>query len=546
MDNLIHYLLRRFEDLKGQRITFESSWDDICRLIQLSNTTIYDENPKGDNKNASVSFDSTASYAAQRLAAVINSVMTNQASEWFVLETDNDQLNDVKEIKQWLEEATATVRKELENSNFYTELLPLYYDLATIGTGVMYIEEDDSMDNQIRFNTRHIKECYADENKYGEIDTIFRKTKMTARQMVQRWEDDVCEVVKGVMADKPDTEYEVLHCVFPREERDTTKKDKANKRYASVWIDMSNTHLMADNGYDEFPYVMPRWDKLPNEIYGRSPSYIALPDVKTLNAMQETLIKIGQKTAEPPMFVSGDLEADLDMRPAAVNYADSSETQVTPLSLGDNPAIAVDLIQIKIDRILEIYYNNQLQVIQDKKMTAAEVQARTDENWRILGSVFGRLQSELLEKLMNRVFQIVSKSTRMDGSPILPPAPEQLSGATLRLKYVSQLAKAQKQADIMGIINTVGYAAETAQINPNILDNIDFDTAIRELGDLYGAPSTIFMDRQQMQAMRQQRAQQQAQMQQAQQDQAQLQNVKTEAEAADKMVSAKTKLDEAA
>ena len=234
------------------------------------------------------------------------------------------------------------------------------------------------------------------------------------------------------------------------------------------------------------------------------------------------------------------------MRPAAVNYADSNETQVVPLNLGENPNIAIQLIQIKIDRILEIYYNNQLQVIQDKNMTAAEVQARTDENWRILGSVFGRLQSELLEKLMNRVFQIVSKSTRMDGSPILPQAPEELSGATLRLKYVSQLAKAQKQADIMGIINTVSYAGEAAQLNPAILDNIDFDTAIRELGDLYGAPSAIFMDKQQMMAMRQARAQQQAQMMQAQQDNAQLQNVKTEAEAAEKIVSAKSKLEEAA
>lgn len=541
MEDTIHFLLKRFEDLKGQRTSFENTWDSICRLIQLSNTTIYSDNPKGDNTNANVSFDSTASYAAQRLAAVINSVMTNQASEWFVLETDNEELNDVREAKAWLEKATNTVRKELENSNFYTELLPLYYDLATIGTAVMYIEEDTSADRELRFNTRHIREVFIDEDKYGQVDTIFRATKMTARQMYQRWDDDVCEVVKGILETKPDTEYEVLHCVFPREERDTLQKNSKNKRFASIWIDVSNTHLLAEGGYDNFPYVVPRWDKLPNEVYGRSPSYIALPDVKTLNAVQETLIKISQKTAEPPMFVSGDLEDTLDMRPGAVNYADSTETQVTPLNLGQNPNAATQLIQIKIDRILEIYYNNQLQVIQDKNMTAAEVQARTDENWRILGSVFGRLQSELLERLMNRVFSIVSKSTRMDGSSILPAVPEVLNGAVLRLKYLSQLAKAQKNSDVQGIISTISYASQLAQIKPEILDNIDFDSALRELSDLYGAPSVILTDKNMMNQMRQMRAQQQQMMAQQQMDAQQLANVKTEAEAGKTIVEAQQK-----
>jgi len=544
MSDLIQYLLGRLEDLKTHRMTFEPTWDDICRYVQLSNTTIYDDNPKGDNKNADVAFDSTASYAAQRLAAVINSVMTNQASEWFALETDNPVLNDEKEIKMWLEEATDTVRKELENSNFYTELLPLYYDLATIGTACMYIEEDTSADRELRFSTRHIKECYADEDKYGQIDTVFRTCKMTARQMIQRWEDDVADVVKKVVIDKPETEYDILHCCYPREERDVTKKTPVNLKYASVWLDVSNTHVLSEGGYEEFPYVMPRWDKLPGETYGRSPSYIALPDVKTLNQMSRTLIDIGNKAAQPPMFVSGDMDDKLDMTPNAVNYADSNETQVVALNKGENVPITVDLIQIKVDRVLEIYYNNQLQVVSRKDMTAAEVQARTDENWRILGSVFGRLQSELLEKLMARIFSIVNKSTRMDGSPILPAIPEMMANATLRLKYVSQLARAQKQSDIMSVKMTIQDVMEMAQLNPNVLDNIDFDAAIRALADLNGAPSVMLMDKQQMAAMRQQRAQQQQAMMEAERDKAQLENVKTESEAASNIVDAQKKQEE--
>ena len=49
MSDLINYLIGRFEDLQTHRMTFEPTWDDICRYVQLSNTTIYDENPPGDN-----------------------------------------------------------------------------------------------------------------------------------------------------------------------------------------------------------------------------------------------------------------------------------------------------------------------------------------------------------------------------------------------------------------------------------------------------------------------------------------------------------------
>jgi len=529
MSEITGRILRRLTDLEAQRTTYEPTWDDICRYIQLSNKTIYDENPKGDNKNADVAFDSTASYAAQRLGAVINSVMTNQASEWFMLETDNEELNDVKEVKEWLEDTTKTIRKELENSNFYTELLPLYYDLATIGTACMYIEGDASADRELRFSTRHIKEVYIDEDLYGQVDTVYRKTKMTARQMVQRWDEDVCERVKAVVTDKPDTEFEVVHACFPRAERDVTKKIPTEMKYASIWIDKDNKHLLSEGGYEEFPYVVPRWDKLSGETYGRSPSYIALPDVKTLNAMMATLLKISQKAADPAMFQSGDLEGTLDMSPGAVNVADGAETTLTPLNTGVNPPLTIQVIQMKIDRLLEIYYNNQLQVIQGKQMTAAEVQARTDENWRILGAVFGRLQSELLEKLMARVFNIVGKSTRPDGNPLLTVPPEQMGDASLRLNYVSQLAKAQKQTDIMGIVNTISYTMELSQAVPGAMENIDFDAAVRALAELYGAPPEILMDRQQMAQMRQARAQQQQQMMQAQQDAQQIDNVKNEA-----------------
>lgn len=546
MSDLKSYIIGRFDDLKSVRLTYEPVWDEICKNIQLSDYTIYTELPKGEATNAQAAYDSTASYAAQRLAAVINSVMTNPASEWFQLQTRNERFMEIKAVSVWLEESTKIIRKELENSNFYTEVLPLYYSLDTIGTGCMYIEEDPSPSRQLRFSTRHIREIYADEDMNGRIDTVFRLTKMTARQMIQRFGDDVVKQVKDAMKQHPNTEFEVLHCVYPRKDRDTTKKDNKNLKYASVWMDYSNTEIMSESGYTDFPYVVPRWDKLPGEIYGTSPAYIALSDVLTLNAMQRSLLVIGQKAAEPPMFVDGELEHKaLRTRPNAVNYGVvGGGTKVVPINTGQNPAIAVDLIQLKIDRILEIFYNNQLQIIQDKKMTAVEVQARTDENWRVLGAVFGRLQSEMLEGLMDRVYRIIEGSRRLDGTPILPPAPDELKeDPRLRLNYISQLAKAQTQAELNSVVQPIMMLAEIAQVNPTILDIVDFDAAGREVLELSGAPATLSKDPQQVEAERKQRAQAQARMMEQENDANQLENANSEADLAGKMVDTKQKME---
>lgn len=543
MKNTVQFQLKRFEDLSAQRSTYEDTWDDICRIIRISNITILTEHSKGDNTNADESYDSTAPYAAQRLSAVINSSMTNQSTEWFQLETDNTELNKVKGVKEWLERTSNTVRKELENSNFYTELLSLYYDLTTIGTGVMYIEDDTSPDKELRFSTRHIREIYADEDKYGQIDTIYRLTKMTARQMVQRWEDSVHDKVKKAMEDKPDEEYEVLHCVFPREERNTNVKDSKNLKYASIWIDKTNAHLINESGFNNFPYVVPRWEKLPGEVYGRSPAYIALPDVKTLNAMQESLLTISQKIANPPMMVSGDLDEALDITPGAVNYGDA-ETGVNPLSLGYNVPVTIDMIQLKIDRILEIFFNNQLQIIDKREMTAREVATRTDENWRVLASIFSRLQAEMLEKLLARTFSIIQKSVRIDGTPIIENPPDSIGNAAIRIKYVSPLAKSQRAAEVTGIGNTIMQVMEMSKVRPEALDNINFDAAIRALSDLYGAPPEIIIDKDEMDQMRQVRAQQMQAMQQQQMEKQGLENFNLEAQAGKKIVDAKSTMQE--
>ncbi|NBQ51384.1 MAG: head-tail adaptor, partial [Marivivens sp.] len=70
-----------------------------------------------------------------------------------------------------------------------------------------------------------------------------------------------------------------------------------------------------------------------------------------------------------------------------------------------------------------------------------EVVQRTEEKMRLLGPVLGRLQAELLQPMIERVFAVLNRQNK------LPAAPAFLNDRDLDIEYVSPLAKAQRQSD---------------------------------------------------------------------------------------------------
>ncbi|MEG7671087.1 portal protein, partial [Listeria monocytogenes] len=66
-------------------------------------------------------------------------------------------------------------------TNFTTALHEVYLDLGSFGTSVMYVGQRD--DGGLLFEPRALAECVIAENSEGRVDTVFRKTKYTVRQM---------------------------------------------------------------------------------------------------------------------------------------------------------------------------------------------------------------------------------------------------------------------------------------------------------------------------------------------------------------------------
>ena len=502
-------LLSRLSTLETQRMTWEHHWQEVADYIVPRKADITKKRSPGDKRQELI-FDGTAIHSAELLSASLHGMLTNASTPWFSLRYRNTETDEMDAAKEWLESATDVMYQAFQRSNFQEQVHELYHDLITFGTGVMFVESDE--DNQVRFGTRHISECYVSEDDQGRVDTVYRKFKMPARAAAMRFGEDVLsQRMTKALAEDPYSEVTIIHVVRPREDRDVTKEDTLNKPYLSCYIDPEEKTILSESGYDEFPYMVPRYLKASFELgYGRSPAMTALPDVKMLNKMSETTIRAAQKQVDPPLMVPDDgFMLPIRTVPGGLNfYRSGTRDRLEPLNIGANNPLGLSMEEQRRTAIRSAFFVDQLIMGEGPQMTATEVIQRTEEKMRLLGPVLGRLQAELLQPLINRVFNILVRQQAF------PPAPDNLKELDLDIEYVSPLAKAQRSGDVQSVMRLFELIGPMGQLDPGVFDYMDTDGMVKYLIKVLGVPASVVRGEDEVYQVRTERAQQQAQQQQ--------------------------------
>jgi|TARA_R100000789_G_scaffold811_1_gene2934 hypothetical protein len=492
-------LLDRYGKLKVMRGTWESHWQEIGDYVLPRRADVTKKQAKG-SKRTELVYDGTAIHAAELLASSLHGMLTNAASPWFSLQFKDPMLQGDDAINEWLEECTRQMYQAFNRSNFQQEIHEMYLDLIAFGTGCMFVERSDQ--EQLRFSTRHISEIFIQENERGVVDTVFRKFKMSARAAFNMF-GAATQEIKKISEENPYQELEFLHCVMPRDKRDVKKIDDVNKPFSSIYLTIDGK-MLGEGGFNEFPYVVPRFVKSSVEVYGRSPSMTALPDIKMLNKMSETMIRAAQKTIDPPLLVPDDgFIMPIKTIPGGLNfYRSGSRDRIEPLNIGANFPFGLEYENQRREAIRQAYFVDQLLMAQNVTMTATEVLQRNEEKMRLLAPVLGRLQSEMLQPLIDRTFSILLR----DG--ILPSPPPTLQGLDIDIEYVSPLARAQRQGDVNAMMRALEIIMPLNQVAP-MLDYVDTDNLVKHIAEILGVPSKVIRSDGEVQELRNQRAQQQ-------------------------------------
>lgn len=526
------YIKKRVDALASDRGTWEVNWQEILDYVMPRKADVVTLRTKGE-KRTEVLFDSTAITANNLLAASLQGTLTSPSLAWFSIKLRDEELNENRAVQLWLEDTAKRMYDTFNETNFNTEVHEMYLDLCSIGTAAIFVEEgNNGFDTDgIHFNTLHIAEYYIQENINGKVDTLYRKYKLTARQAVQEFgEKNVGEKILTAAKEKPDQKFNFIHAVEPTEDyKRATGKTSTKLPFHSCHVCEEDKMVVRTGGYNEFPYLVPRWSKATGEIFGRSPSYNALPDIKTLNKAVEIGLKAWAKAIDPPLLVQDDgVIGRVRTTPAGITVV-RNDGAIKPLQIGSNWQIT-DLKENQLrTAIRQAYYSDQLQLQEGPQMTATEVQVRYELMQRLLGPTLGRFQSEFLNPLIERVFGIMYRAGALSREPDI------VRGSKIDVEYVGPLARSQRMEEAVSIERLYQLAMNVSQVDPAIMDNINHDEAIRLRGKLLGVPKTVLRGKDEVEEMRNARAEQQQMAAMAQEQQAQAQAMKTQAEASKTM-----------
>lgn len=527
-DSLRQQLDRRLSQLKNERDKgWLPLWRDISDHIAPDmgrwNTSDVNEGKRRDQ----LIINSTGRSALKILASGMFSGMTSPSRPWFKLATPDAGLMDFGPVKSWLHQAELAMQEVFARSNLYNVLPTLYAEQGAFGVGAIACMPDD--DEFIRFYNFTAGSYMAATSSRQQVDTLYREFKMTARQMEQQFgKAALSSTVQTLLTTSPDAWVDVCHAVEPNDSRIVTRDDSRNMPIRSVYWEKGGDQdkMLRESGFKSSPIMVPRWDVNGENVYGSGPGSVALGDTKALQLMEKRKAQMLEKGVNPPMGAPGSLRGQrASILPGDITYIDQNA-----VGQGFAPLYQIDAswygalraeIMAHEERINSAFFVDLFLMISsmDDVRTATEIAARKEEKMLMLGPVLERMNDELLDPLIDRVFNLMMEQSAprweglLPGSPMLPPPPQELAGMDLNVEYVSILAQAQKALGVAGIERAISFAGSLAGIQPDIIDKIDFDQAVDEYTAMLGVPPTIIRSDEDVAQMRQARAQAQQEQQ---------------------------------
>ncbi|MCV6546354.1 MAG: portal protein [Cohaesibacter sp.] len=508
----------RLEGLKQERRPYEARWREYDKYIAPGRLRLDANRHKGE-KTMQAILDETALLHRRTFQSGMHSGLTSPVRPWMKLRTMDPDLKEFGPVKDYLFQCERIIQQVLRRSNIYNALHSAYGDLGLFGQSCMVIVGEG---DAVRAIPMMSGQYWIAQNDKGRVDTLYRQIKMTVEQVVGKFVTKangdmdwsrVSNTIKTLWDHgKYDSWVDICHAVEPRKTRDHSRKNKANKPYASnYWEEgASGEGMLSQDGFDINRILAPRYEADGEDVYGSGhPGEVCLPAVKQLQSEQRMKGQGIDKIVRPPMQGPSSLRmAGVSTLPGAINYHDDQTGRA-----GLRPVMEVNLrlgelmqdIQGIQGRIEKIWYADlffaisQMQGVQPRNVM--ELTQRKEEQLLQLGPVVER---QIYEQT-NPLVEIVYHSCEEAG--MLPEPPQELveRQEVLEIENISLLAQAQRAVTTGSIERLVGFAGQILSVKPDVADKLDLDQAIDEYADAIGTPSTLVKSDEAVKEMRDQR-----------------------------------------
>ncbi len=443
--------------------------------------------------------------------------------DWFHYGFTVEFLNNLDSAQIYFQEAREQMRNAFERSNFYDESLPYINDAGADGNAFMEPIHDLDL-NQAMFRTEHPGDVWISRDKYGKVNRVHVKKKMTAEQAYSQFKDNEyqgTELKGNLPADlianateangSPLTEYEFIHARWENPDPRMDSLLSEDKEFLNAWVCASNTEIVELNGVDE---IILEWtpNRSSRNVYGTGLAAFGLNAALTGDSYALKQLKMTAVAAEPRWKGSKTVRSRFDRRPNGVTWLDAGEDieQINERSSYPTTKDQMD----EFDDIIEDWFMLKLflavsSIENPKDVTATYLNQLQGEKAQVLTSTVTGYEM-FLDKVHEFVWTIEDNAGRM------PPMPQELideiaayenanPGSEVEIKpnYIGPLFQIQREflrtAPIQKGLDMIDRIAEKF---PASLTKIDGDKLMEEALDGVGFQEKIQRSDDEVEAIR--------------------------------------------
>jgi len=428
--------------------------------------------------------DPTGQIASIDMAAGLSINLFPPGDKFYNILMADRELNEVPAVKQALGRITEISHERRANSNFMLQANETLRSLGTLGTGCMFSEWKVGVG--LNYTDYDIGKYTFFENDQGLVDTMMLQFIYTAKQAFQKWGKEAGETVLKKMEDAKtrSDEFKFVWIVQPRDLEKQIAGTNMEMPFESLYISRTDTDIVEENGFPEFPFQVPRWTKSSGEKWGRGVGTVAVGLVNALQRENSALVNCAELHNNPPKEVLDIFDGEIMVSPGDLNFVPQLGTikSVEQQSLG-NFAITEKVIEMHQAIVQKIFYGpafNQLEQLKGDRRNELEIRSRLAEGLRKLVSPVGRIQSEWLTGLVVRDINLLQRNNQFGDLP------QEMDKKPFKVEYVGRLALELQAAQSIGWLRWVEEGIEIEQSVPGTLDNVNIDGGYRRRGITLG------------------------------------------------------------
>jgi len=510
LNSKTQYLIDRATGLLSTKTQLNSFWQNIAYNFYPQRAFFTRTNPIPYGTDFAANLTTSFPLLVRRdLASAISSYLRPSGQQWFTVgiankKKDENLSNESRKYLEWVTEQQTNFIND-RDSGFKKAVDQGDSDFATFGQCVISIEVDWNNRNLLH-RCWNMRDVAWSEGVNGVINYVCREWNTTIREANKIFSDKLSAKTQERLLKEGDSKIRIYHMVMETEEYYTSyssskdSKDKIELPFTSIFVEAEEGHEIEVVGSPTMIYCIPRWETVSGSQYAYSPAVIsALPDARLLQSITLSLLEAGEKAVNPPVVAKEQaVRSDIALMPNSISwlakdYDGPIDNAIKVMNL-DRSGLQYGLtMQAETREMLkEAFYLNKLQLPQfDGNMTATEVRQRIQEWIRSASPLFGSMETEYNQQMVQMQFDTLSHVGAFGGPEVIP---EELRGEEIEFSFTNPLAEARGSEKGQKLLEMQGLIAQAINLDPSIANIPDATIALRDALEGIGIPAKWLKD----------------------------------------------------